>query len=311
MPLPAPRTTTLAVPVLWGCDARGLVIKRCAVCLIAVLLGTITARAREVCHFAGTTDYSGRIEVSTDVNRRAADGTTTVDVIVRFMATPWPLFHVRYLMEEVSTWKSDQLQSVAANSRYILDGHIVRQTWDLFDRGTDGMEAYRLEGKRLGEFRRKYPAFVRHWGPADFGQPWVQDYRLAGAERRRDLDLPASSVAPDLRSPLALAFYWSRWIPRGGEAAAVFLPGFKKDKRVDLTIGAAAPSRDGQRVWETSIRYAALSLVHPSIAEAWISTDRHLLQLAGSVQSGSYAGHGVIRLEGCDGTAEAPNAGGG
>jgi len=280
-------------------------------CFVAVFLSAITARASEVCHFGGTTDYSGRVEVTTNVNARVTDGTTTVDVIVRFMATPWPFVHIRYLMQEVSTWKSDQLQSVAANSRYLMDGHIMRQTWDLFDRGTNGLEAYRLDGKTLGDFRRKYPAFVSHWAPANFGQAWVQDYRLAGAERRRDLDLPASSVGPDLRSPLALAFYWSRWIPRSGEATTVFLPGFKKDKRLDLTIGAVESSRDGQQVWQTSIRYPALSMTHASTAKAWVSTDRHLLQLTGSVQSGSYTGDGVIRLEGCDGTAEQPNAAGG
>ena len=298
-----------------GCErqpsgAPRLAIRRCAVCVVAELLGTIAVRAGEVCRFAGTTDYSGRIEVSTDVNARAIDGTTTVDVIVQFMATPWPLVHIRYLMQEVSVWKSDQLQSVATNSRYLVGGHIVRQIWDLFDRRPDGLEAYRLEGKTLDDFRRKYPAFVRHWGAANFGQPWIQDYRLAGAERRTDLDLPASSVGPDLRSPLALAFYWSRWISRSGQAATVFLPGFKKDKRLDLTIGAVEPSGAGQQVWQTSIRYPALGSAHASTAKAWVSTDRHLLQLTGSVQSGSYAGDGVIRLKGCDGTAESPNAAG-
>ena len=295
----------------WGCGAPRPAIRRCVVCLVAALLGTITARASEVCRFAGTTDYSGRIEVTTNVNARGTDGTTTVDVNVHFMATPWPLVHIRYLMQEVSTWKSDQLQSVATNSRYLVDGRIVRQIWDLFDRGTDGLEAYRLQGKTLDDFRRKYPAFVRHWVVADFSQPWIQDYRLAGAERRPDLDLPASSVRPDLRSPLALAFYWSRWIPRSGQAATVFLPGFKKDKRLDLTIGAAKLSRDGQQVWQTSIRYPALSLAHASTAEAWVSTDRHLLQLAGTLQSGSDAGDGAIRLEGCDGTVASPKSAGG
>jgi hypothetical protein len=238
------------------------------------------------------------------------DGTTTVDVIVQFMATPWPLVHIRYLMEEVSVWKSEQLQSVATNSRYLVGGHIVRQIWDLFERRPSGLEAYRLQGKTLDDFRRKYPAFVRHWGAEDFGQPWIQDYRLAGAERRTDLDLPASSVGPDLRSPLALAFYWSRWISRSGQAATVFLPGFKKDKRLDLTIGAAEPSHDGQHVLQTSIRYPALGSANASMAKAWVSTDRHLLQLTGSVQSGSYAGDGLIRLEGCDGMAASPNAAG-
>ena len=310
-PLVTRWATTLAVRLGYTHAARRPAVRRCAVCLVVALLSTINARASEVCHFAGTTDYSGRLEVTTNVNARVTDGTTTVDVIARFIATPWPLIHIHYLMEEISTWKSDQLQGVAANTRYLVDGHIVRQVWDLFDHGTNGLEAYRLQGKTLDDIRRKFPAFARHWDPADLGQPWLQDYRLAGAERRPDLDLPASSVGPDLRSPLALAFYWSRWIPRSGQAATVFLPGFKKDKRLDLMIAAAEPSRDGQQVWQTSIRYPALSMTHASTAKAWVSTDRHLLQLTGSVQGGSYTGDGVIRQESCEGTAESPNAAGG
>ena len=110
---PAPALWTIAVAVVllaWAYGTCRPVIRRCAVCLVAALLGTTTARASEVCHFAGTTDYSGRIGVTTDVNARVTDGTTTVDVIVRFMATPWPLVHIRYLMQEISTWKSDQMQ---------------------------------------------------------------------------------------------------------------------------------------------------------------------------------------------------------
>jgi hypothetical protein len=278
-------------------------MKRWLAYLVAVHLST-NAHAAEVCHFLGTSDYSGRIDVTTNINNRVMDATTTVDVIAAFVATPLPFVHLNYLMEEISTWKSDQLQSVAVNSRYIVDSHIVRQEWDLFDRGPNGFEAYRLQGETLADFRRKYPAFVRHWDPTNFGQPWLQDYRLADPERRRDLDLPASSMRPDLRSPLALAFYWSRRIPSSGQAATVFLPGFKKDKSVNLTIAAAEPPRDGRQLWQTSIRYSALSKTHASTAQAWISMDGHLLQLAGSVQSGSYSAYGVIRQENCTGTAE-------
>jgi hypothetical protein len=268
----------------------------------------MNAHAGELCHFAGTTDYAGHLNVTTNVAARASDGTMTVDVIGSFAGTPMPFVHINYLMQEISTWKSDQLQSVAVNSRYILDGHVVRQQWDLFKRGTDGLEGYRLQGKTLDDIRRRYPAFVRHWDPADFGQPWVQDYRLADAERRPDLDLPASSVRPDLRSPLALAFYWSRRIPGNGQAATVFLPGFKKDKRVELTITAAQPPREGRQLWQTTVRYPGLSMTHPSTATAWISMDGHLLQLEGTVQSGMYTGYGVIRQENCSGTPEPSSA---
>ena len=107
----------------------------------------MNARAGELCHFAGTTDYAGQLDVTTNVSTRAPDGTMTVDVIGRFVGTPMPFVHINYLMQEISTWKSDQLQSVAVNSRYILDGHVVRQEWDLFDTGTAGLEAVPAAGK--------------------------------------------------------------------------------------------------------------------------------------------------------------------
>jgi hypothetical protein len=39
-------------------------------------------------------------------------------------------------------------------------------------------------------------------------------------------------------------------------------------------------------------------------ASAWVSMDGHLLQLAGSVQGANYTAYGVIRQEGCTGTAD-------
>jgi hypothetical protein len=69
----------------------------------------------------------------------------------------------------------------------------------------------------------------------------VEDYPSAGPERRPDLDLPGSLLRPNLCSPLALAFYWSKQIPSNGPAATVFLPGLKRDKRVDLTMTEAEP----------------------------------------------------------------------
>jgi hypothetical protein len=276
--------------------------------LVAGHLSIIGAHANELCHFAGTTDYAGQLAVTTNVDTRATDGVTTVDVIGRFVGTPMPFVHITYLLQELSTWKSDQLQSVAVNSRYIVDGHIVRQLWDLFDRGSGDLEGYRLQGKTLDDIERKYPTFVRHWDPADFGQPWLEDFRQAHAERRPDLDLPATSVLPGMRSPLALAFYWSRRIPGNGEATAVFLPGYRKDKRVDLLIAAVQPPRDGQQRWQTSVRYPGLSLTQASIAQARVSMDGHLLQLEGTVESGNLSAYGVIRQENCNGTAEPPNA---
>ena len=261
-----------------------------------------------MCHFTGTSDYAGHVEVTTNVSTRANDGTTTVDVVAGIKATPILFVHINYLMEEISTWRSGQLQRVAVNSRYIVDNHVIRQEWDLFDRGAAGLEAYRLQGKTPRDLLLRHPAFIRHWNPANFGEPWLQDYQSAGPERRPDLDLPRTSLRPNLRSPLALAFYWSRQLPSNGQATTVFLPGFKRDKRVDLTITEAEPPHDGRQVWQTSVRYPALSKTRASTADAWVSMDGHLLQLTVSVQSGSGNLHGVVRQVGCNGTADPPSA---
>lgn len=262
--------------------------------------------AGERCRFAGTTDYSGRVVVTANADTHVKDGTTVVDVRLIFEGTPFPFVHVRYLAEEISTWESGQLRSLAANTRYLVDGRIVRQQWDGFDRSGGGLNAYRIQGKQLKDLERKHPGFAQHWDPATFGQAWTRDYWAANPERRPDLDLPASSAGPELRSPLALAFYWSRRIPQTGQEVTVFLPGFKKDKSVNLTIAAGQPPRDGWTHLQTSVLYPALSTRIPSTANAWISLDGHLLQLAFEVQRGSSAAYGVLRQEGCNTTPALP-----
>ena len=183
------------------------------------------AHADEICRFAGTTDYAGRVRVTTSARTRAVDGTATVEVTARFNGTPVPFVHVDYLLQETSSWKSGQLLTLGVNSRYIVDGHIVRQQWDMFVRGDAGLEAYRVQGKGLDDFRRRHPGFAGHWDPATFGQRWIPDYQFAGPERRADLDLPDPSARPDVRSPLALAFYWTRQVPRTGRPLRLFCPG--------------------------------------------------------------------------------------
>jgi len=255
--------------------------------------------AGELCRFAGTTDYAGRVVVTANADTHMTDGTTTLDVTLIFEGTPFPFVRIRYLAEEISTWESGQLRSLAANTRYLVDGHIVRQIWDGFDRSGGGLNAYRIQGKQLKDLERKHPGFARHWDPATFGQAWTHDYWAANPERRPDLDLPASSAGPDLRSPLALAFYWCRWMPQTGHAVTVFLPGFKKDKSVNLTIAADRPPRDGWKHLQTSVLHPALSTRIPSTVHTWISMDGHLLQLAFAVQRGNSTAYGVLRQEGC------------
>jgi hypothetical protein len=275
---------------------RGLLLTS----VLAVLLGTADASVAEVCRFTGTTDHAGQVAVTTDTT--ATNGTTRVDVTMRFESTTLIWFHLHYLVQEVSIWRAGKLEAVAVNTRYLIGTRIIRQQWDMFQRDRDAMRAYRVQAKTLADFRRKHPGFVRHWDPATFGQPWLDDYPAASPERRADLDLMGAS--PKLRSPLALAFYWVRWLPPGGQDVPVFLPGFKADKLADLPITAAPWA--GGTLWRAPLRYPALSETPASTGMAWTSPDRHLLQLAFDVHEPRGSARGLIRQNGCEGTPVAP-----
>ncbi len=275
------------------------------VCVAAVQLCVTAARAGETCQFAGTTDKSGQLAVTATDSTNRADGTLTLDISGSFRDTPMPFVHLTYMMEEISTWKSGQLRLLAVNTRYLVDGHIARQLWDLFQRAPNGgLTAFRVEAKTRNSLQRQHPGFSAHWDPASFGRPWVQDYWSARPDRRADLDLAAAAAGPRLRSPLALAFYWTRQLLPGGQAVTVFLPGFKRDKTADLTITAAGPAGAQWQRWNTVVRHPALSGSLASSASAWVGADGHLLQLAGTVRTRGRVGSGVIRQLGCSQTAD-------
>ncbi|HEY6434018.1 MAG TPA: hypothetical protein VIZ17_18735 [Acetobacteraceae bacterium] len=275
------------------------------VCVAAAPLYVVAARAGETCQFAGATDESGQLAVTATSSINRDDGNLTLDIAGRFRDTPMPFVHLSYMMEEISTWRSGQLRLLAVNTRYLVDGHIVRQLWDLFQRTPDGgLQAFRVEAKTRDSLQRDHPAFTTHWDPASFGRPWVQDYWSARPDRRADLDLAAAAAGPKLRSPLALAFYWTRKLPPGGQTVTVFLPGFKRDKTADVTITATVPSSTQWQRWNTIVRHPALSRSSASAASAWVGTDGHLLQLAGTVRTRGRVGSGVIRQLGCSQTAD-------
>jgi hypothetical protein len=269
--------------------------------LVAVQFCSAAATA-EVCRFTGRTDYAGQVAVTTAVT--SAGDSTIVDVATVYQSTSIFLFDVHYLLEEVSIWRHGQLENVAVNSRYLLGHRIVRQVWDDFHRAADGMQAERVQAKTLADFRRRYPGFLQHWDPASFGQPWLRDYPLALPERRIDLDLRASPLPPGLRSPLALAFYWVRWLPRAGQTVSVFLPGFKADRLVEVPL-APAPTAVGT-VWRTVLHYSSLSDRNPSIVAALVSPDGHLLQITFQLSTLYGSGRGEIHSQGCDGLPVPP-----
>ena len=282
-------------------------MKRGAAALLASLALILTpvseTAAFEVCRYAGTATHSGHIAAKSEVS--ADGGTITVDVTLVLTATILWVFDVQYLVEEISVWRAGELQQVAANIRYGVNGQVKRQQWDVFKRTPNGLEAYRVLGKTLADFRLRHPSFVRHWEPATFGQPWLPDYAGAAPERRPDLDLPAGAASRELRTPLAVAFYWSRFLPLEGGRVPVFLPGFKRDARTDLAVGAATPGK-GWRSWQVPVRHAGLSAATSSTASVWVSEDERLLQLAFEVHALQGSAQGLVRAEGCQGGTITP-----
>jgi hypothetical protein len=277
--------------------------------LIAAITALVcgTASADEVCRFTGNTDYAGHVLITSAVT--ATGDRTIVDVAATFDSSNMFLFGVRYLLEEVSIWRSGQLQDVAVNSRYLLGHRIVRQLWDEFQRDANGMQAERVAAKTLADLRRQHPGFVQHWDPATFGEPWLRDYPAALPERRTDLDLHATPFPPALRSPLALALYWVRWLHHVGHDIPVFLPGFKADRLIEVPI-APAPAAAGT-AWRAVLRYPSLSERQDSTASGLVSSDHHLLRIEFELHTLYGSGRGEIALQGCDGSPVPPGGEGG
>lgn len=277
--------------------------RRSGSCVLALVagLGAPVPVAAEVCRFEGTASHSGRVAVRTEVSVRA--GVLTVDVTLAAHAVAWAA-DVQYLTQEISTWRGGEMQSVAVNARTVVDGRITRQQWDVFVRGPGGLEARRVQARTLAEFQRRHPRFVEHWTMARFGEGWLQDYAAAASERRPDLDLPAQAMVPGLRSPLALAFYWSRWLPGGGGEVPVFLPGFKHNAQARVAIGPGMPG-DGWRRWQAPLRYPGLDGAASSMV-AWASPDGYLLQLGFEVHAPQGAARGLVGAQGCQGVQVAP-----
>lgn len=262
------------------------------------------AASTEVCRFSGTTSHDGHVAVTAAVDTNG--GVTKVDVELAFDATWLFWIHFRYLVEEISVWRDGRMESLAVNTRYLVGSRIIRQQWDAFQRSPDGLQAQRVQAKTLADFRRRHPGFVQHWDPASFGSPWLQDYPGASPERRADLDLKSATLPDGLSSPLAMAFYWIRWLPRGGDEVPVFLPGFKADKLVTVPVG---PATSGGAQRQAVLRYPVLSKTPASTATAVTAPDGRLLQLAFEVHEPRETARGMVQNTGCQGSAVKPAGG--
>ena len=276
---------------------------RFAWCGAALLIGH-AARAGETCHYSGTTSYAGRVTVETRAD--TADGETTVNAAARVNARSFGVIDWQYLYQEIGTWRDGELQKVGVNHRYSVAGSIRRQQWDVFTRAPDGMQAYRVQAKTPEDFRIRHPGFVRHWDPAAFGEAWLGDYPAAPPERRADLDLPRAAMPRGLGTPLLLAFFWVRWAGQTPETVPVFLPGFKRDARVDIRVVSLGIEAGGLLHLRSSVRHNQLSETEVSTGDAWISPDHHLVRVAFDARGDHASAQGELHLDGCQGAALVP-----
>ncbi len=277
-------------------------LPRAAAAALCLTLLAAVAHAGELCRFEGDTDHAGHVTARVDVTP-GPDGGRTVDVQLDLRATVWWVLEVRYLVEEVSTWRGGVLREVAVNTRSLSGGRVVRQSWDDFRRDGDTLSARRVQARTLAQLRQRHPAFVAHWDPAAFGAPWLGEYDAAGPERRPDLDLGAAD--PATRTPLAMAFYWTRWLPDRPGPVPVVLPGFKRDSTLTLAPVAEAPGAGAppatSRQWQVGLRHPALDQAAASQAEAWVAADHRLLGLAFELHAPAGSARGTIRAAGCSG----------
>lgn len=272
-------------------------------CMIAVL-ASHSVWAEEICRYSGMTNYSGRVLVETRAT--TANGETSVDATARVTARSFGFIDWRYLYQEIGTWREGELQSIGVNHRYSVFGSIRRQQWDVFGRTPDGMTAYRVQAKTLADFQSKHPGFTGHWDPASFGHPWLRDYAAAPPERRADLDLPRTAMPPGLGTPLLLAFWWVRWAGEKDRTVPVFLPGFKRNARVDVRVVSLGVEAGGLLHLRSAVRHPQLSATAVSTGEAWIAPDHHLARITFEARGDHGSARGELRLDRCEGVPSSP-----
>lgn len=245
--------------------------------VLAALIAQAPANAA-TCNYTGTSSYNGQI-AATVTDTETASG-LVINVLLRLDATPWHLWPVQFLIQEQSTYRNNTLQSVAVNGRWTSNGTIRRQYWDLLTPGPAGFEAYRIQVKRQSDLQRRNVPFAQYWNPTTFAQPWEQTFTQSTPDRRPDLDLPTNQRVPGLKTPLALAFYWSRQpLPR---TIPIFLPGWKHDARLTGTLAQSGP--------KTRLTVAYPALEPTSYIEA--AQNPHTLHL----QAETTAGNGEATL---------------
>ncbi len=252
-----------------------------------LLLALLAAPAQaEICTYEGDTDYRGHASVRTEAN--TVGGVLTLRVTGRLTASPWRLWDVEYLGDEITTWRNGVLLSIATNGRYLVNGEVSRQQWDVFQPDPAGLMASRAQAKRIRDFRARYPSFAANWPTTAFGRDWLPGFSAAPPERRPDLDLLHPN--PAVRTPLALAFYWVRFLPLDTSTVPVFLPGFKHDALVTEAL-----TRQGN-TWSMPLRHPAIGTGSSATATVEAGMLRRLTIEAHETLGD---GAGSVTLKGC------------
>jgi hypothetical protein len=274
---------------------------RAAILGLLVLVGGAPGRARaaEECHYTGNGDYDAKIALTTLAERHGRD--EDIRVLWRLSARAFVVFNLEYWVDEVSHWHDGVLQSVGLNIRYFVNGRILKQSWDVFDRTAEGFAAWRVQGKTPDIIAAKHGSFVAQWDPARFGRPWLEAYRGANPERRTDLDLHGGEAPPDLVPPFAVAFYLARGASMQTQRTALFLPGNKQQNRVDIPITAQTAAA-GAHVWQVPLDSEKLGIRRGSVAFITISAAQQLELIRFRVAGLGHSAQGSIMREGCTGT---------
>ena len=108
-------------------------------------------------------------------------------------------------------------------------------------------------------------------------------------------------MPPGLGTPLLLGFFWVRWAGQRDQTVPVFLPGFKRDSRIDLSVVSPGVEAKGMTRLRSSVRHPQLGETEVSTGDAWISSTHRLVRVTFDAHGERGSAQGDIRLDGCEG----------
>lgn len=249
----------------------------------------------EECVYQGTADHSGKLQVTTQTQQK--NGELRLRVMLRVQASPL-LWKVDYMADEYTVWKGSELQSIAFNDRFLLNGSVKRKKWDTWSKTSGAFRGFRILAENESELQREHRAFSRHWPERMFGQHWWLDHGQSDPDRESALDLPKNAVTKGLQTPLASVFYWIRFLPRKAQKIPVFILTEKEHKRVDFQL--PAPKKAGaDLVWAAPIHAEKFETPQGKPARITLSSSGLLRQIDLSMRHDLGSASGSLKLVGC------------